>query len=238
MRTLAAVLGSLLGFGLAGGCGYQRELVPTSAAERLPDRKEAAIEDQGGVRMTIDGDSWPSDTIPLGHGVTPVLVTIDNHSGGPVLVRREDFALQGDSGHRYAALPPAEVLVPGSDKPVTIPELLLTPAESMPRDHMRPLPPGPNPVADLSRWETSFPYNPYFFKGVTIGPEVRKQQPLARALPEGTLPDGARAAGFVYFAAAPSERRALFEAQLLKNADTSPNGGVGVARATIPMRFK
>src|SRR4051812_36987959 len=113
MRMLAMV--SVLGISLAAGCSYQRELVPTSAADQLPDRKAAAVQDQGGVRMTIDGDSWPSDLVPLGQGVTPVLVTIDNHSGGPVQVRREDFALQGESGQRYTALPPAEVPVPGSD---------------------------------------------------------------------------------------------------------------------------
>ena len=127
MRMLAALMVSVslggLGLGVGAGCGYQRELVPTSAADRLPDRKEAAVEDRNGVRLTIDGDSWPSDTLPLGQGVTPVLVTIENHSGAPVQVSREDFALQGESGQRYAALAPADVPIPGSESPATTPEV-------------------------------------------------------------------------------------------------------------------
>jgi hypothetical protein len=226
---------------MVGGSGcvwHGRRLVPANSAHPAPGLSAAAVEDAAGIAITVEVDAWPRDVTPLERSVTPVRVTVDNHSGRAVLVRHYDFALRGGSGQAYAALAPDEVAVASADQPVTVVQPIFGPAGQAGSSNRRLMPPGPQPVPGLNRWETSFPYNSDYFHGYTVTPEVRRVQAVVRALPEGIVQDGGTVRGFVYFAGgAYGERRVLFEASLLKSPP--PYGdGIEVAHARIPFRVR
>jgi hypothetical protein len=239
-KMVGFAFGSLLCGALGAGCGYEGALMPVGSMDGVPELRPAVYKDVDGIRLIIEGDRWPSDVVPLARGVAAVRVTVDNHSGAAVLVRHDEFALEGQAGYRFAALPPNAVPVPNSDQPTMIVQPIFGPGGAAWHDNLRPLPMGPHPAPELSRWETSFPYDQFYYKGVTLSPAERRGQPQASALPEGVLPNGRRAAGFVYFVTAGdagADHGLVFEARLAK-APSANGAAVSVASASIPMRFR
>src|SRR5690349_21141848 len=87
-------------------CTVAPVLVPDVGAERAPGTRSSAMTEVDGVRITIDGTSWQGDPYDLGDTLTPILVTIENHSDAPIRVSYQDLTLVGVTGFRYAALPP------------------------------------------------------------------------------------------------------------------------------------
>jgi hypothetical protein len=209
----------------------------------VPGEPRVAFEDLGGVLLTVEGAAWPADTAALAPGVTALYVTVQNAGERPLLVSRRGFALQGASGRRYPALPPAGVPVREGDRAETVVQPVFGPSDpgdghgDGQDDGLRPLPPAPPPVPQLSRRETSFPYGRFEFKERPVAAAVRRHEPAARALPEGTLARGETIAGFVYFdaAAVEAEQRLLLEAAV---AEPQPDSALRIARATIPLRVQ
>jgi hypothetical protein len=128
--------------------------------------------------------------------------------------------------------------VPDQDRPTTLVQPIFGPGGSAEHARLRSFPPGPQVIPALGRWETSFPYDRFYFHGYTVTPEERRRQPVARALPEGELPSGAKASGFIYFTSgAYAEKRVILQANLIRQSG-EPALGVAVARAAIPFRVK
>jgi hypothetical protein len=101
--TLITVVGGLLAGGLA--CGHGR-LLPASTARVVPGAPESAVAEQDGVRVAADADDWRGKPADLTERLTPVKVRIVNHSGKPIRILYERFALAGAHGRVYRPLPP------------------------------------------------------------------------------------------------------------------------------------
>jgi hypothetical protein len=237
MRTTAIAFGSWVCLALAtAGCGHGTQLVPAHAANRAPEQPSAAVAEVGGVRLLVEGDGWPGQSTTLARGVSAVLVIVENQSNRPVVIHRDDFALQGAGGERFATIAPAEVPAAGPSQPVPLPEAVFSSAPIAERRVISP-PPGPNEVNSLSRVETSFPQNPLDFRTATVTPKNFRRDIETRALVEGTLAPGQKRAGFVYFAGGlGGERQLTFEARLEKTRE----GGrpFDIAMANIPLRVQ
>ncbi len=237
MRTAAIALGSWIYVVLAGaGCGAGTQLVPARTANRAPDQPAAAEANVGGVRLLVEGDAWPGRSATLAHGVSAILVIVENRGDRPVVIRRDDFALQGEGGERFATIAPSQVPLAGPREPIPVPEPVLS-ENPEGRSHLISPAPGPNQAGSMSRVETAFPDSPLDFRAATITPQSFRHDIESRALTEGTLVPGQKRAGFVYFAGGlGGERRLTFEARVQKR-----RGGArpfDVAMAEIPLRVK
>lgn len=87
------------------GCAAPK-LVPATAATTVPGRENVAVEEVANVRFTVATNVWRGAPGDLPRVLTPVRVSIENRSGRPVRIRYQEFALVGQSGFRYAAIPP------------------------------------------------------------------------------------------------------------------------------------
>jgi hypothetical protein len=184
----------------------------------------------------VEGDAWPGRSAALARGVSAILVIVENHGNRPVVIHRDDFALQGARGERFASIPPSQVPAAGPSKPIPLPEPVFSRAPIDERQLISP-PPGPNQVSSLSRVETSFPQNPLDFRTATVSPESFRRDIETRALAEGALPPGQKRAGFIYFAGGlGGERQLTFEARLEKSREAGRP--FDVALANIPLRVQ
>jgi len=237
MWTAAVFFGSWVCVALASaGCGRGTQLVPARAANRAPEQPSAAVADVGGVRLLVEGDAWPGRSATLARGVSAILVIVENHGNRPVVIHRDDFALQGAGGERFASIAPSEVPAAGPGEPIPLPEPVFSSAPIAERRVLSP-PPGPNEVNSLSRVETSFPQNPLDFRTATVTPQTFRRDIETRALAEGALAPGEKRAGFVYFAGGlGGERQLTFEARLEKSRE--PGRPFDVAMANIPLRVQ
>jgi hypothetical protein len=237
MRTVAITFGSWICVALAGaGCVAGTQLVPARTATRAPELPSAAEANVGGVRLLVEGDAWPGKAATLARGVSAILVVVENRGDRPVVIRRDDFALQGAYGERFATIAPSQVPAAGPQDPIPVPAPVFSVDEADRSNVISPAP-GPNPAGSLSRVETSFPENPLVFRTAVITPQSFRHDIESRALSEGTLVPGQRWAGFVYFAGGlAGERQLTFEARVHK-----PGAGgrpFDVAMADIPLRVK
>lgn len=237
MRTVALSWGSWICVALAGvGCGASTQMVPAHTASRAPEQPSAAEANVGGVRLLVEGDAWPGKSATLASGVSAILVIVENRGDRPVVIRRDDFALQGAGGERFATIAPSQVPAAGPPEPVPMPAPVFS-ADEADRSNLMTPTPGPNQAGSLSRVETSFPRNPLVFRTAVITPQSFRHDIESRALTEGTLVPGQKRAGFVYFAGGlAGERQLTFEARVLK-----PGAGgrhYDVAMADIPLRVK
>src|SRR4051812_12856342 len=87
---------------LGAACTVAPVLVPDVGAERAPGTRSSAMTEVEGVRVTIDGTAWQGDPYDLGDTLTPILVTIENHSDAPVRISYQDLSLVGATGFHYA----------------------------------------------------------------------------------------------------------------------------------------
>ncbi|HEY0840277.1 MAG TPA: hypothetical protein VGD74_08825 [Vulgatibacter sp.] len=101
---MRSTLAATVALALTGACAHQNVLIPAPGAALASDG--GATGKAAGVRIDVRGDAWKGDPRNLGDYLTPVLVEIANDGDRPIQVRYSDFALVGQSGFRYAALPP------------------------------------------------------------------------------------------------------------------------------------
>ncbi len=186
MSTPARTIGIVL-FAVAAGCGHVGALKPAVAAQAVPGQKDTAAAEAAGVRVIVYGawDGTPSD---LGDLVTPVRVTVENHSGAPLRVHYEQFQLTSASGLQANAMPPFSIQRPGSVTPYyPYTGFFIAPMFS-------PWYPG------LAPWSGPFNYDPFYYENY-----YRWQQPLpsrdmlVKALPVGVLDDNGQVTGYLYF---------------------------------------
>jgi len=76
-----------------------------------------AVMNEGGVRLYARGDAWDGTPTNLGATVTPLAVRIENHSGGPIELLYDRFALVAADGREFHPLP----LLPLSGRPGSAP---------------------------------------------------------------------------------------------------------------------
>ncbi len=177
----------LLVLGALTACGHAEVLLPATPAEAVPGQKATATATAAGVSVTVYGawDGAPSDLWQL---VTPLRVTIQNHSGAPLRVHYEQFQLTSASGMQASAMPPFSIQRPGSITPYyPFTGFFVAPMLS-------PWYPG------LTPWAGPFSYDPFYFESYD-----RWRQPLPsrdmveKALPVGVLDDEGQVMGYLYF---------------------------------------
>lgn len=218
MRPLPAAAAALV---LLGACAHQNVLLPAPGAALAPDGGAAG--EAAGVRIDVKGDAWKGDPKNLGDFLTPVLVEISNGSDRPVQVRYSDFGLVGQSGFRYAALPPFKPMGTAYGSRDT--EIGVEPAghrgpPAMHASHRHFfVAPYQAPYYGyFSPWPYPFGFDSgywgqYYYSWVEPLPTPTM---MNDALPEGVLEPGGSIGGFVYFQnVTPREGRVNFVAHLI-----------------------
>ena len=199
--------------------GCAAELRPAPTAQVLPGPGRPATAAAAGVRVVAQTGVWQAYPPALDSVVTPMLVTVDNHSDVPLRIRHSDFALVSKDGRRFTALAPGEVhgavVNPGP------------PAYAYSHGVFVARGDGGRRVIVLD----GFPFDPFFdsFPGATWT-ELPTPDMIRLALPEGALAPRTNAAGFVYFPRVPRKTSSAdFSAALVADRTGAP-----VATLTIP----
>ena len=230
MRGLGPVAAALL---LAAGCIPETQLRPDPSAQRLQGDKDAARAEASGVQLVADGAAWKGMPENLERSLTPVRVTLENRSGRPVRLAYGDFALVSPESHfRYAAIPP--LTLSGAS--------LSSGYGGSGREDFLPLGPGPGwgygpygRYASGGRWGRGpfigpyrDPFYPYPY-AAQCEERLPTQDMLEQALPEGTLEDGGRVEGFLYFqGVAARESRVVLQARLVDASSGEPLGTLDI----------
>lgn len=195
-----------LGWG-AFGCAEGR-LLPAKSAHAIPDVPGAAAAEDSGVRVSAEANDWSAAPEDLAERLTPIKVRLINHSGHPIEVLYQQFALLGGHGHRYQPLPPAPI-DQGERPPAVHPVYSAENFFVAPKLHdvYPSLDPWSAPLArdddfytrQYQRWDHDLPSRP-----------MRRM-----ALPEGVLADGGEISGFLYFEnATRKEKKVTFHADI------------------------
>lgn len=227
-------------------------LVPGAGAMRVPGSQNYAFTEVDGVRLWASGAAWDGIPASLPEVMTPVLVTIANHSGQKLRLTTKDFSLSGNSGVRYSALPP----FPGEMQGEAPRAFEITLADYHPAVPVRPgrpahpVRPGPPPshpnhfwVVRPGHFHSHLPVWPFAWlwwdaawhhRWYSSWPtRLPSEDMLRRALPDGVLDDGGTVSGFVYFQQV--GRESVVELQFeLHHADTGAD--LGVARVPFEVR--
>lgn len=225
-----------------GAC-VETVMVPARPSGPLPVASAQAL----GVTVWAEFQ-WSGDPPNLREYVTPVLVTVENHSGRAVRLAYQDFSLLGSSGTRYAALPPFSVAPGVSERSVEQPIVLADfhpaaparPAPPPPPRHVTPrihhrgfhvAPPYAHFYVGLPLWAGLWAFNAGYYARWSASWPTRlpTADMLERALPEGALEDGGRVTGHLYFQNVHREAAVEFTAAL-HDAQT----GQDVATISLP----
>jgi hypothetical protein len=213
-------------------------LVPAGVTARAGERRVAYAE-VAGVRVWADG-VWAGSPADLPEVLTPVFVTLENHSGHPVRLAYEDFTLLAPSGVRYAALPPFSLGGPLGDASPRRPSVQLVdfhpaaPAAPPPppgrRRHVHGFLVAPHHrhvVIGVPLWPGPWVFSgPYYARWWSQWPSsLPSEDMLQRALPEGALSDGGAVSGVVYFQSVRREPAVQLELAL---HDASSGAALGV----------
>ena len=240
MRALGLAAAALF---LVAGCIPETRLQPSPEAQLLQGHRDAARAEGSGVVLLADGAAWKGHPGDLEHSLTPVLVRLENHSGHTLRIQYDDFALVGaESRFRYAAVPPlslregvasAEPGTGGSGHHHTHTSVYLGLSYSGPgwyggfyRPYLGYYGPfvGPYPYGPFYD-----PFYPYPYYGYSCHEPLPSADMLQRALPEGTLADGGRVEGFLYFqGVAERESRIVLQARLVDANTGEPLGTLDI----------
>ncbi len=198
-------------------------LQPATSARVIPDVPNAAVAEDSGIRIAAEANDWNATPADLGERLTPLKVRIINHSGQPVQILYQQFALLGGHGHKYLPLPPAPI-AEGARVPPVRPVYAASNFFVAPRLH--------DVYPSLEVWKAPLARDDDFYaRQVSRWDEDLPTHPMRRmALPEGVLADGGEISGFLYFEnATRHEKRVTFHADL-----NAPPQGDEVTQLEIP----
>jgi hypothetical protein len=213
---------------LAFGCGARRPvLTPAPGSQAVPGAA-AATTQADGVTLRVEADAWPGPSSLL-TAVTPLKVTLENHTGQPVAIRYDRVLLTSREGAPLEAVPPFD---PRTDAtrdaagPVTeggfVQHGFLV-APYLGRYYPR-----------LTAFPRPFLFNPLHYDRYADYWESRHasmETVRANAIPEGVLEPGGQVTGFFYFpdVAGKGVSQVTFHADLVDTALGEP-----VARVSVP----
>lgn len=185
-----------------GACAKTPVLAPAPEAATLNGM--AAIASAEGFTITARAEAWPG-LKSIENLVTPMKVTLRNHSDRPLRVRYSDFALVNESGKRFAALPPY-----GIKGTVNAPQLdvgatpIVRPGIRTHRFRVavpyRVVYPSLSAGTTVSRVYADPRYYAYYYPyWQRTNVELPTAEMLRRVLPEGILDPNGELEGFLYF---------------------------------------
>ncbi len=219
-------------FLLAGtlvACAAKRVALTPAPNAMLAPYANAAESRDSGVVVVVQAEAWSGFPHDLDRKVTPLKVTIHNHSGHPLAIRYKDFVL-ASGNHDYADIPPFAVRgTTYARNDSTTNTLRYVPAAYFPPQKAAPAAaPAVGPqqrvvITPQFDWDDYYaaPYWYYsypgmgFWDGSLWGPPdwayFNNYQPymravhlptksmLRKAIPEGVVGNGGSISGFLYF---------------------------------------
>jgi hypothetical protein len=195
-KMSSRILIALSALTIVGGCSRTiARLQPAPGAMVVSGPGQGAAATAAGVRVTAHAQAWKWGPSDLDTKVTPLLIELENNGQMPALVRYNHFWLTDAQGHRFNAMPPYDV-----DGTVTEREVIENPYYGFSNFTLAPY---------LSRWyprfalyRGAFAYDPVYYRPYLTtyrSIQLPTADMVQRALPEGVLAPGGRAAGFIYF---------------------------------------
>lgn len=185
------------------GCASRPQLVPAPGAETVAPGGTIARASAADVTITVDPNAWRGG-VSITNAVTPMHVRIENGSGEKLAIRYRQFAMLGETGERYAALPPYEIrgTVAGAG-----PARRYPPVDRLGFTHERfyvaPFYHVMYPSLAVYHGHPFF-FDPFYYDGYyprwsRVRTELPTPEMLRVALPEGVLEEDGVLAGFLYF---------------------------------------
>jgi hypothetical protein len=213
-RSSAIIVAALL-----VGCAHTEVLKPAAGATQIPNENDTAVAESAGVRLVLTG-VWKGNPGDLWQVVTPVRVTIENHSGVPLRIHYKQFELTGPSGVTVHAIPPFRIQRPG----------VVTPYYPYTDFYIPPVFSPWYPSFPL--WNVPFDYDPFYFDNYYVWQQpLPSQDMLSKALPVGVLDNGGHMTGYLYFQKVAKEvPEVTFTANLV---DAKTNKDIG--KISIPL---
>lgn len=207
-----------------GGCGHSR-MRPAPNANVVRGAPWSAYGEQEGIRVSASTDTWDGRPEDLPEVMTPLKVRLTNHSGRPIRILYDEFALQPDDGRPFHPLPPAPLEAGSKTGVAGLHPLYASTGFRVAQAYKSLLPSSeawPEPLPrDVSSSETEY----HNWSSGLPTPEMRR-----RALFEGVLEDQGVTAGYLYFS-----RRARAGDHVVFRADLSDaEDGEPVAALDIP----
>ncbi len=202
------------------------DLEPAASADSVPELDNAARADNQNLTVVADVADWPGDAY-ITQAVTPLRVTVTNRGQQPVRVRLEDFALVGNSGRIYRALPPLSIT---GTVDVVDGRRLMSPGFEY--DHFlvsrRYSTMYPNVGVYDGPYDRDFESFDYYDGYWDVEQRLPTPEMITAALPEGVIEPGGFVTGWLYFQKLGDEERVWFQANL-RSPDEQP-----VAELQIP----
>lgn len=205
------------------GCARQyAELSPAVGAVPASGPGEGAVASAAGVQVSAHMQAWHFDPPDLDHKLTPVLMQFTNNSARAIVIRYKDMALTDAGGARYDVIPPYDI-----SGTLSVPVTIQNPYAY-------------NGYAYNYRYAAAyvpydaggFVYDPYYYRPyVTVYTNVPLPTPemVSRSLPEGPVPAGATAGGFVFFRSFPrGERLLTLRVDIIDQASSAMLGTVTI----------
>jgi len=169
-------------------------LTPAVGATPASGPGDGAEAIAAGVRVAAHAQAWHFDPPDLETKATPILLEFTNNGDRQILVRYDHIRLTDAAGHQLDVIPPYNV-----EGTVSVPVTVQQPYY-FGRYTYAPYLYRFSPT--YVRYNGGFAYDPQYYQPyVTIYTDVALPTPemLQRALPEGVIPPGGTAGGFVYF---------------------------------------
>jgi len=228
-RSLLVLAGGAIVLALSA-CAPVVTLTPAPSATLVPGTTNEAVASAKGIRMVVVGNAWVGEEGVLDY-VTPVRVTIEDDTTMPLRVQYRQFALVGQKGDLYAALPPFDI-----KGTITEPILgqayspILTP--DFDYDRFLVAPPYTRLYPRIGLWGDPFFYDPDYYDtywNFWASIPLPTDRMLVRALPEGVIQPGGRVTGFLYFKrVSPSDKLVRFRADLVDAAGRQTFGEISI----------
>jgi hypothetical protein len=223
MRKMLLLLPLVAAAGLFG-CATEPVLVPGPGASQPAGAPQVAFADVSGVRLWANGDAWQGTPSSLEQVLTPVQVTLENHSGQPIRIAYKDFTLLGGTGFRYAALPPFSMQgtavstaeQPGAYVPAAFRPSAVSPLRPRFRsDRFLVARPYVGFYPGFSAWPYGWEWDPFYYDRwyASWPTPLPTRDMLEEALPEGVVEDGGRISGFIYFQQTTREQQVQLQFQ-------------------------
>lgn len=217
-------------FFLLTGCATKTEIEPTQRAHTTPPADEVAVAKTNGVRIIAEHGEWPGNEEIL-RRVTPLKVTIENHSGNLLRIRYNEFSLKSPLGTEYAALPVYGVA--GNPDTSTVTDyysIVAAPVFEYSRFYVAPYFSEIYPTIPIFR--QPFLYDPAYDARYTTrwrATEMPTKEMLETVLPPGVLEPGGRVSGFLFFERIDErERRLRFTAEFIDAVSGESFGTISI----------
>jgi len=214
------------------GCTTEIPLV-SSTPILFVDMEKAVISPKG-LNVTIAPNAWYGDP-KITEDVMPLKITVLNGSSTAIRIRYHNMVLTGNSGRRYAALPPYKIEGTENDPVITAPDKIYS-NPSFRFNKFRIPPYYGSLYPNIPQTEGPFYIDPlYQDRHYRYWSETSLPTPqmLESALLEGEMEPKGEVSGYVYFERLDDETAVTFNMDLI---DTRTGDSVGTV--TIPMHVK